>query len=90
MEEGTRAFKDIVVTINDHKRCPDYIIQKLNVAHVSLSHSITLGLVWLFLRVQLRNVKCEELKHIWEKLFLMIFRRKSQVKTTMKANRIKF
>lgn len=33
MEEGTRAFKDIVVTINDHKRCPDYIIQKLNVAH---------------------------------------------------------
>uniref|UniRef100_A0A8C6N4J0 protein-tyrosine-phosphatase n=1 Tax=Mus spicilegus TaxID=10103 RepID=A0A8C6N4J0_MUSSI len=33
MEEGTRAFKDIVVTINDHKRCPDYIIQKLNIAH---------------------------------------------------------
>ncbi|XP_031239946.1 receptor-type tyrosine-protein phosphatase C isoform X3 [Mastomys coucha] len=33
MEEGTRAFRDIVVTINDHKRCPDYIIQKLNIAH---------------------------------------------------------
>ncbi|XP_052055919.1 receptor-type tyrosine-protein phosphatase C isoform X2 [Apodemus sylvaticus] len=33
MEEGTRAFRDIVVTVNDHKRCPDYIIQKLNIAH---------------------------------------------------------
>ncbi|XP_076797392.1 receptor-type tyrosine-protein phosphatase C isoform X2 [Arvicanthis niloticus] len=33
MEEGTRAFRDVVVTINDHKRCPDYIIQKLNIAH---------------------------------------------------------
>ncbi|XP_029394994.1 receptor-type tyrosine-protein phosphatase C isoform X1 [Mus pahari] len=33
MEEGTRAFRDIVVTINDHKRCPDYIIQKLNISH---------------------------------------------------------
>ncbi|XP_051004271.1 receptor-type tyrosine-protein phosphatase C [Acomys russatus] len=33
MEEGTRAFRDIVVTINEHKRCPDYIIQKLNITH---------------------------------------------------------
>ncbi|XP_028629609.1 receptor-type tyrosine-protein phosphatase C isoform X2 [Grammomys surdaster] len=33
MEEGTRAFRDVVVTINDHKRCPDYIIQKLNITH---------------------------------------------------------
>lgn len=33
MEEGTRTFRDVVVTINDHKRCPDYIIQKLSIAH---------------------------------------------------------
>ncbi|GAB1285490.1 Receptor-type tyrosine-protein phosphatase C [Apodemus speciosus] len=33
VEEGTRAFRDIVVTVNDHKRCPDYIIQKLNISH---------------------------------------------------------
>ncbi|XP_053462739.1 receptor-type tyrosine-protein phosphatase C isoform X2 [Nycticebus coucang] len=33
MEEGTRAFGDVVVKINEHKRCPDYIIQKLNVTN---------------------------------------------------------
>ncbi|XP_055480647.1 receptor-type tyrosine-protein phosphatase C isoform X3 [Psammomys obesus] len=33
MEEHTRAFRDVVVTINEHKRCPDYIIQKLNITH---------------------------------------------------------
>lgn len=33
VEEGTRAFRDIAVTVNDHKRCPDYIIQKLSIAH---------------------------------------------------------
>ncbi|XP_040593819.1 receptor-type tyrosine-protein phosphatase C isoform X3 [Mesocricetus auratus] len=33
MEEGTRAFRDVVVRINEHKRCPDYIIQKLNITH---------------------------------------------------------
>nr|XP_005540389.1 PREDICTED: receptor-type tyrosine-protein phosphatase C isoform X4 [Macaca fascicularis] len=33
MEEGTRAFGDIVVKINQHKRCPDYIIQKLNIVN---------------------------------------------------------
>uniref|UniRef100_A0A8C0WFB1 Receptor-type tyrosine-protein phosphatase C n=1 Tax=Castor canadensis TaxID=51338 RepID=A0A8C0WFB1_CASCN len=31
MEEGTRAFGDVVVKINEHKRCPDYTIQKLNI-----------------------------------------------------------
>ncbi|XP_021532839.2 receptor-type tyrosine-protein phosphatase C isoform X3 [Aotus nancymaae] len=31
VEEGTRAFGDVVVKINQHKRCPDYIIQKLNI-----------------------------------------------------------
>ncbi|XP_077631274.1 receptor-type tyrosine-protein phosphatase C isoform X2 [Crocuta crocuta] len=33
MEEGTRAFGDVVVKITEHKRCPDYIIQKLNVTN---------------------------------------------------------
>uniref|UniRef100_A0A2K6G0G5 protein-tyrosine-phosphatase n=1 Tax=Propithecus coquereli TaxID=379532 RepID=A0A2K6G0G5_PROCO len=33
MEEGTRAFGDIIVKINEHKRCPDYIIQKLNITN---------------------------------------------------------
>ncbi|KAL0609130.1 Receptor-type tyrosine-protein phosphatase C [Plecturocebus cupreus] len=31
VEEGTRAFGDVVVKINQRKRCPDYIIQKLNI-----------------------------------------------------------
>nr|XP_021532839.1 receptor-type tyrosine-protein phosphatase C isoform X3 [Aotus nancymaae] len=31
VEEGTRAFGDVVVKLNQHKRCPDYIIQKLNI-----------------------------------------------------------
>ncbi|KAL4674042.1 hypothetical protein H8959_017976, partial [Pygathrix nigripes] len=33
MEESTRAFGDVVVKINQHKRCPDYIIQKLNIVN---------------------------------------------------------
>ncbi|XP_074241175.1 receptor-type tyrosine-protein phosphatase C isoform X2 [Saimiri boliviensis] len=33
VEEGTRAFGDVVVKINQHKRCPDYIIQKLNIVN---------------------------------------------------------
>ncbi|XP_008828618.1 receptor-type tyrosine-protein phosphatase C [Nannospalax galili] len=33
MEEGTRAFRDVVVKINEHKRCPDYIIQKLSITN---------------------------------------------------------
>ncbi|XP_014684789.1 receptor-type tyrosine-protein phosphatase C isoform X3 [Equus asinus] len=33
MEEGSRAFGDVVVKINEHKRCPDYIIQKLNITN---------------------------------------------------------
>ncbi|EGW06747.1 Leukocyte common antigen [Cricetulus griseus] len=33
MEEGTQAFRDVVVRINEHKRCPDYIIQKLHITH---------------------------------------------------------
>ncbi|XP_036058169.1 receptor-type tyrosine-protein phosphatase C [Onychomys torridus] len=33
MEEGTRAYRDVVVKINEHKRCPDYIIQKLIITH---------------------------------------------------------
>ncbi|XP_048214212.1 receptor-type tyrosine-protein phosphatase C [Perognathus longimembris pacificus] len=31
MEEGTRSFGDVIVKINEHKRCPDYIIQKLSI-----------------------------------------------------------
>ncbi|XP_042636909.1 receptor-type tyrosine-protein phosphatase C [Orycteropus afer afer] len=33
MEQGTKTFGDVVVKINEHKRCPDYIIQKLNVTN---------------------------------------------------------
>nr|XP_020139909.1 receptor-type tyrosine-protein phosphatase C isoform X2 [Microcebus murinus] len=33
MEEDTRAFGDVIVKIEEHKRCPDYIIQKLNITH---------------------------------------------------------
>ncbi|XP_058556976.1 receptor-type tyrosine-protein phosphatase C isoform X2 [Neofelis nebulosa] len=33
MEEGTRTFGDVVVKITEYKRCPDYIIQKLNITN---------------------------------------------------------
>ncbi|XP_023563160.1 receptor-type tyrosine-protein phosphatase C [Octodon degus] len=33
MEEGNRTFGDVTVKINEHKRCPDYIIQKMNIAN---------------------------------------------------------
>ncbi|XP_077013450.1 receptor-type tyrosine-protein phosphatase C isoform X2 [Tamandua tetradactyla] len=33
MEEGTRAFGDVIVKLNEYKRCPDYIIQKLSITH---------------------------------------------------------
>ncbi|XP_049626741.1 receptor-type tyrosine-protein phosphatase C [Suncus etruscus] len=33
MEEETRTFGDIIVKIHEHKRCPDYIIQKLNITN---------------------------------------------------------
>ncbi|OWK08469.1 PTPRC [Cervus elaphus hippelaphus] len=33
MEEGSRVYGDVIVEINEHKRCPDYIIQKLTVGN---------------------------------------------------------
>uniref|UniRef100_A0A8C5LDY6 Receptor-type tyrosine-protein phosphatase C n=1 Tax=Jaculus jaculus TaxID=51337 RepID=A0A8C5LDY6_JACJA len=33
MEEGTRTFRDVIVEIKEHKRCPDYIIQKLTITN---------------------------------------------------------
>ncbi|KAM8812628.1 receptor-type tyrosine-protein phosphatase C [Rhynchonycteris naso] len=33
MEEGTREYGDVIVKISEHKTCPDYIIQKFNIAH---------------------------------------------------------
>ncbi|XP_047376625.1 receptor-type tyrosine-protein phosphatase C isoform X2 [Sciurus carolinensis] len=33
MEEGMRAFGDVIVKIYEHKRCPDYIIQKLSITN---------------------------------------------------------
>ncbi|XP_012872861.1 PREDICTED: receptor-type tyrosine-protein phosphatase C isoform X1 [Dipodomys ordii] len=33
MEEGTRSFGDVIVEISEHKRCPDYIIQKLSITN---------------------------------------------------------
>ncbi|KAM6166223.1 receptor-type tyrosine-protein phosphatase C [Erethizon dorsatum] len=33
VEEGTRTFGDVIVKINEHKRCPDYIIQKMNITN---------------------------------------------------------
>ncbi|KAG3258457.1 protein tyrosine phosphatase, receptor type C [Ictidomys tridecemlineatus] len=33
MEEGTRAFGDVIVKIFEHKKCPDYIIQKLSITN---------------------------------------------------------
>lgn len=33
MEESTREYGDVIVKINEHKRCPDYIIQKFNVTN---------------------------------------------------------
>uniref|UniRef100_A0A8C6CYM1 Receptor-type tyrosine-protein phosphatase C n=1 Tax=Moschus moschiferus TaxID=68415 RepID=A0A8C6CYM1_MOSMO len=33
MEEGSRVYGDVTVEINEHKRCPDYIIQKLTVGN---------------------------------------------------------
>ncbi|XP_043942805.1 receptor-type tyrosine-protein phosphatase C-like [Protopterus annectens] len=36
LEKGTKTFGDILVTISEEKRCPDYIIRKLHVTNVSL------------------------------------------------------
>ncbi|XP_055000671.1 receptor-type tyrosine-protein phosphatase C [Sorex araneus] len=33
MDEGTRTFGDIVVKVLKYKRCPDYIIQKMNITN---------------------------------------------------------
>lgn len=33
MEEGTRTYGDVTVKINERKRCPDYVIQKLNITN---------------------------------------------------------
>ncbi|XP_008589809.1 PREDICTED: receptor-type tyrosine-protein phosphatase C [Galeopterus variegatus] len=33
MEEGTQTFGDVVVKVTEHKRCPDYIIQKMNITN---------------------------------------------------------
>ncbi|XP_023404011.1 receptor-type tyrosine-protein phosphatase C isoform X3 [Loxodonta africana] len=32
-EQGTKTYGDVVVKINEHKRCPDYIIQKLSITN---------------------------------------------------------
>ncbi|XP_060252216.1 receptor-type tyrosine-protein phosphatase C isoform X4 [Ovis aries] len=33
MDEGSRVYGDVIVEVNEHKRCPDYIIQKLTVGN---------------------------------------------------------
>ncbi|XP_027699199.1 receptor-type tyrosine-protein phosphatase C isoform X2 [Vombatus ursinus] len=33
MEEGTHIYGDVIVKIHEHKVCPDYIVQKLNVTN---------------------------------------------------------
>uniref|UniRef100_A0A4X1SQI2 Receptor-type tyrosine-protein phosphatase C n=1 Tax=Sus scrofa TaxID=9823 RepID=A0A4X1SQI2_PIG len=33
MEEGSHAYGDVIVEVNEHKRCPDYIIQKLTITN---------------------------------------------------------
>ncbi|XP_036611170.1 receptor-type tyrosine-protein phosphatase C isoform X2 [Trichosurus vulpecula] len=33
MEEGTQIYGDVIVKIHEHKICPDYIVQKLNVTN---------------------------------------------------------
>ncbi|XP_013377403.1 PREDICTED: receptor-type tyrosine-protein phosphatase C isoform X2 [Chinchilla lanigera] len=33
VEEGSRTYGDVIVKINEHKRCPDYIIQKMNITN---------------------------------------------------------
>ncbi|XP_006892178.1 PREDICTED: receptor-type tyrosine-protein phosphatase C [Elephantulus edwardii] len=33
MEQGTKTYGDVIVKISEHKRCPDYIIQKLNITN---------------------------------------------------------
>ncbi|XP_043819452.1 receptor-type tyrosine-protein phosphatase C isoform X2 [Dromiciops gliroides] len=33
MEEGTQIYGDVIVKINEHKVCPDYIVQKLSVTN---------------------------------------------------------
>lgn len=40
MEEGSHAYGDVIVEVNEHKRCPDYIIQKLTITNVSLLYAI--------------------------------------------------
>ncbi|KAM6217302.1 LOW QUALITY PROTEIN: receptor-type tyrosine-protein phosphatase C [Rhynchocyon petersi] len=33
MEQGTKTYGEVIVKINEHKRCPDYIIQKMNITN---------------------------------------------------------
>ncbi|XP_047610852.1 receptor-type tyrosine-protein phosphatase C isoform X9 [Phacochoerus africanus] len=33
MEEGSHAYGDVIVEVNEHKRCPDYIIQKFTITN---------------------------------------------------------
>ncbi|XP_074078397.1 receptor-type tyrosine-protein phosphatase C isoform X2 [Macrotis lagotis] len=33
IEEGTQIYGDVIVKVNEHKICPDYIVQKLNVTN---------------------------------------------------------
>uniref|UniRef100_F7DYM2 Receptor-type tyrosine-protein phosphatase C n=2 Tax=Monodelphis domestica TaxID=13616 RepID=F7DYM2_MONDO len=33
VEVGTQTYGDVIVKINEHKRCPDYIVQKLNITN---------------------------------------------------------
>uniref|UniRef100_A0A8D0ZQV3 Receptor-type tyrosine-protein phosphatase C n=1 Tax=Sus scrofa TaxID=9823 RepID=A0A8D0ZQV3_PIG len=40
MEEGSHAYGDVIVEVNEHKRCPDYIIQKLTITNVSLKEKV--------------------------------------------------
>ncbi|KAM5237782.1 receptor-type tyrosine-protein phosphatase C [Ctenodactylus gundi] len=33
LQEGTRSYGDVIVKVNQHRRCPDYIIQKLSITN---------------------------------------------------------
>lgn len=47
MDETSREYGDIAVKVAEYKRCPDYIVQKFTVTHVSSLPCTMSGFVWL-------------------------------------------
>lgn len=56
-----QEYGDVVVKVNEYKRCPDYIIQKFNITNVSvLGYAVFIFTLTACLKTHLWNIKCEK------------------------------